>query len=254
MSQNNKPNKSRNRKSEQKTTKNIPEIDIIEDIFTLENPDIKDILVILREIYNSQQFISTKYDELIKRNLELEKLCTNLSKENETLKKEFQNTNKVILNMENCSNERKLELHGIPKTQNEDLHDIILKISDNFDQKIKKEDIDNIYRVEHKTELRKNSPIVVSFLRKTDKDKFLTMRKRRSLYTNELNLGENRSQIFINEYLSKNTKELLWKTKKLKEEKKYKYVWTKGGTIFIKKNENSEVLKINTREDLEKIN
>lgn len=227
--------------------------DVIEKIFTYDNPSIKDVLVILREIFNSQQFISTKYDELIKRNMELESMCTKLSRENETIKEELLFLKKEITNVEIANNDRKLEIHGISKQENEDLRDIVIKISENLEQKISKEEIDEIYRIENKTNNKKGNPIVVSFIKKSTKEKFLIMRRKRSLYTNEINLQGSRSQIFINEYLTKRIKELLWKTKKLNTENKFKFIWTKNGMILVRKDEHSEIIKISSQEDLEKL-
>lgn len=41
--------------------------------------------------------------------------------------------------------------------------------------------------------------------------------------------------------------------KESKDRKKYKFLWIKNGSILIRKAENSEVIKINSEEDLSKI-
>ena len=251
MSPNRRSQKSQNQKDKSQSDTTDNNLGTIESIFTNENPSTKDIMVILREIFNSQQFIATKYDELIKRNLELENTCNKLSSENKALKKEVSDIKIEIKRIENTCNEKKIEIHGVPQQEKEDLSDIVRKIAENFREEINKEDIEDIYRIQSK--LKRNNPIIVSFVKKRDKEKFLLMRRKKSLFTNEINMGETRSQIFINEYLSRKMKEILWKSKRLKAEKKFQFMWIRNGTIFLRKTENSEIIKITDQEDLEKL-
>lgn len=255
MSQNKSTQKQKNNKGKKylTTIENTSEIEKIEDIFSYENPTIKDILVILKEIFVSQQFIANKYDELLTRNLELETVCNKLTNENLILKSELKMVKEDMQRIDNNSNNCKIEIHGIPQQQNENINEIILKIAENFDQQIKTEDIDEAYRTKQNKENRKNVPIVISFVRKSVKEKFLLMRRKRSLFTDEIGFTDIRNQIFINEYLSKKRKELFWRTKEVKIDKKYKFLWTKNGNIFIRKTENSGIIRIDSEEDLVKI-
>lgn len=249
MSQNkNSQKKNKDRKYSGTTTENT-----IEDIFNYEKPTIKDILVILKEIFTSQQFIASKYDELLTRNLELETACNKLATENLLLKSELTIVREEMQRIDNNSNGRKIEIHGIPLHQNENLEEIVIKIAENFDQQLKIEDIDEAYRIKQNKDNRKNNPIMISFVRKSTKEKFMSMRKKRSFFTDEIGFKDIRTQIYINEYLTKQRKELLWKTKQTKTEKKYKFLWTKNGNIFIRRTENSEIVRITSEEDLEKI-
>lgn len=254
MSQkNSQKQKNKGRKNSGSTTENTQDLENIEDIFNYENPTIKHILVILKEIFTSQQFIATKYDELLSRNRELETTCNKLVNENLMLKNELKEVKEEIQRFDKRSNEHKIELHGIPQHQNENVTEIVLKIAENFEEQIKMEDIDEAYRTKQNKDNRKNFPIVISFVRKSIREKFLAMRKKRSLYTDEIGFKGIRTQIFINEYLTKKRKELLWRTKKMKIEKKYKFLWIKNGNIFIRKSENSEIIRIDSEEDLDKI-
>lgn len=137
------------------------------------------------------------------------------------------------------------------------MEDIIVKIGVNFDLNLKKEDIDEAFRIQknknYKSSNNNDTPVMVTFLRKKDRESFLSMRRRRSIFTDEVNIHGKRSQIFINEHLTKESKELLWKAKKIKTEKNFKFLWIKNGNILLRKTENSEVIKINAEEDLEKL-
>lgn len=253
------------RKSQKKSPKEIrttrssttdPKIQDIDDIFSCENPGIKEILMVLKEILASQQFISSKYDELLKRNQELETMCSKLKTENVEMKTEMNELKQNTRKIENTLNRGKIEIHGIPYEHDEDIKNIIIKIGKNFEVPIKKEDIAEAYRMrkaKHSNEAQKNSPLVVTFVRREDKQKFLCMRKNRSLFSDEINIKGVRSQIFINEYLSKTTKNLFWKAKKVKLEQQYKFLWINNGNILLRKTENSKVIQVSSEEDIENL-
>lgn len=101
MSQNKKSHKSQTKKekAESEIIDDCLETENIENIFTSKDPTIKDVLIILREIMNSVQFMSAKYDVLVTRNLELENLCDKLKLDNkrnlEEIKELKQNIKKM---------------------------------------------------------------------------------------------------------------------------------------------------------------
>lgn len=78
---------------------------------------------------------------------------------------------------------------------------------------LKEEDIDHITRLRGRSD--KPGPIIVSFTRKERKEKCISSRRNRSLYATEIGFENCRNQIHINEDLTKQKKELLWKTRKI---------------------------------------
>ena len=68
----------------------------IEKIFQWKNPNLSDIVLVLKEIFLSQQFIAIKYDEYITRNRELEETCNLLKKENIQIKNKLNQLKKVL--------------------------------------------------------------------------------------------------------------------------------------------------------------
>lgn len=59
-----------------------------------------------------------------------------------------------------------------------------------------------------------------------------------------------KQKIYINESLTKENKQLLFKTKEKARDASYKYVWSKEGKIFVRKNDNSRVHRIKNEHDL----
>lgn len=227
----------------------------IEEIFITEDPNLSDILKILKEIFLSQQFLSIKYDEYLLKNTMLEETCEKLKKENDSLKNEVKELKMRMDKNENVLRERNIEIHGIPYVKDERLNDTIMDIGKNFGINIKTEDIDYIYRKKNNNRERndKPGPVIASFTRRENKERFLLSRKHRSLYARELGFENSKNQIFINEDLTKQNKDLLWKTRKAKKEKNFKYAWYKLGNIYLRKNDNTAIIKITDELDLAKL-
>lgn len=48
-------------------------------------------------------------------------------------------------------------------------------------------------------------------------------------------------------------KNLFWLTRQKKKTGNYKYAWVSNGNIYMKKSENSNLIRINTKEDLDNL-
>ena len=59
--------------------------------------------------------------------------------------------------------------------------------------------------------------------------------------------------VFINQHLSQNNRELFADAAQKKTNMNYKFLWTKNGTVHLRKTENSHVAIIKRKEDLEKL-
>lgn len=223
----------------------------IEKIFEAKSPTLKDILKVLKEIYFSQEFLSVKYDEYIIKNKMLEETCETLRKENGVLKKEVKELKERMDTNEYTLREKNIEIQGIPYNKNEKLSETIIEMGNNIGIHLKEEDIDHITRLRGRSD--KPGPIIVAFTKKESKEKFMSSRRNRSLYAREIGFENSRNQIYINEDLTKQKKELLWKTRKIKKERNFKYVWCKQGNIFLRRDDNTEIIKISDEFDLAKI-
>jgi len=66
---------------------------------------------------------------------------------------------------------------------------------------------------------------------------------------------ENASErnVFIYEQLSPYFKDLMWKAKQKGRDKQWKFVWSTGGKLWARKDENSRPVRITSESDLAKI-
>ena len=88
---------------------------------------------------------------------------------------------------------------------------------------------------------------VVRFVSRKSKFSILTAKKsdRQLKFRNE--------DVYINEHLSKVNRELFAIATERKRTLNYKYLWTKGGIVHMRKEENSPSLTINNEHDLHQL-
>lgn len=148
-----------------------------------------------------------------------------------------------------------VEVKGVPQTGNENLFEIIAKISAKVNYPVSKNQINFITRVPT-SEKDHIKPIIVCFCQRYVKEDFIAA-ARHELKTSPLTpvkiglIGNHK--IFINDHLTIRNKMLLSKTKTTSAEMDYKYVWVKHAKIHARKNDLSPVLVIRSEKDLQKM-
>lgn len=199
-----------------------------------------DIMKTINEIQNSMNLISKKQDILEQENVELKKRIKEMEQTDDDIQQYMRNKN--------------IQIDGIPKVENENLEEIMKTIGNKLSINIKDEDIDAIHRLP--TRSTKNpEPIVVQFLTRKMRDSIIMKGKMKEnrINTKDLELKCIEKPVYINEHLTQKRKEILFEARKLKFQKEYKFLWTKGCKIFIRKTENSTAIQLQCLEDLSKI-
>jgi len=75
---------------------------------------------------------------------------------------------------------------------------------------------------------------------------------RKKLGSQQFNDGKGRSKYFINQSLTKASKELFKTCREFKKCHGYKYIWTKYGVTHLKERDVSAIFIIKSKKDLEK--
>ncbi|KAL4704165.1 hypothetical protein ACJJTC_007148 [Scirpophaga incertulas] len=145
-----------------------------------------------------------------------------------------------------------VEIKGCPMKKNENLFEIMSKIGNIIGQHIEKSDINFITRVRSATQPKS---IIVGFLVRYKKEDFVAAARSRKpgLMANELGFIGEESRIYINDHLTKESKQLLSKTKKIAAELNYNYVWVQNCKILVRKSDNSPIITIKNDSDLSKM-
>lgn len=182
------------------------------------------------------------------------KIIDQLVEENTRLNKRVLDLEKRVDDMEQYSRSNAVEIHGIPMERNEDVLSVVKEVGRALDMNIAGEMIDACHRLGKKLGSNDTPPgIIVKFVRRFDKEELLRKRRvKSSLSTRHMNMSVDRP-VYINEALSPARRRLFAAARQIKREKHYKFLWVRGGKIFLRKEESAEVFLIMCQADLEKL-
>lgn len=219
----------------------------------------KEIKKELKEFEKSMNYNGNKLDDVLKKLSEMECDMKKINEKQEMLEAENDNLKmkiKILENsmdeMEQYSRNKNIQVDGIPVQKDENLKEMLMEIGKKIDVNMKKEDIDAIHRVP--TRSTKNpEPIIVQFLTRQMKEELITKSRGSNLCTEDIGINCSKSSIYINDHLSKMKKQLMFEARQLKKSKNYKFIWSRNGKIFVRKHETSNIIHINSMDDLQKI-
>lgn len=94
--------------------------------------------------------------------------------------------------------------------------------------------------------------LIVKFTRREVRDRFYSNRKKlaRKQIKDIPGLGSDHGRVYISESLTPSRKKLFGEINKIKKSRKWKFIWTQNGRIFIREAENTRIYGFNTKEDL----
>lgn len=209
----------------------------------------------------SYETINEKLEENIKavkdQNSALEKslsIINQLMEENKKLHKKVSELEKRCDDMEQYSRANAVEIHGIPMKPNEDVMNIVEDVGRALDVKITPSMIDACHRLGKVTGPSSSPPgIIVKFVRRFDKEELMRKRRvKRDFSTRHLDLAMDQP-IYINEALTAARRRLFAAARQVKRGKHYKYLWLRGGNIFLRKEESAPALIVTCQADLDNL-
>lgn len=143
----------------------------------------------------------------------------------------------------------KVEIIGIPKAQTENVLDIIKQIADETALKVSGEDIVSCYRERDKA--GKEGCIIAEFKSTRLRDNLLKEVKKKRLKLKHLKQIPGERNVYVNEVITRRTKEVYYHAKKLVQEKRWSKIWIYAGIVFIKQEAEGNQIKIESMEELE---
>lgn len=163
---------------------------------------------------------------------------------------EVQRLQSSLHDLEQFSRNCNVEISGIPESSSENLHLVFEKVSDliGYDDPI---NLARIHRVPSRVPKR-IKPIICQFNLRSDRDKFYNLaRSKRNLDIKSIDDTYVSGKFFINDHLTQFNKLLLFKAKQFRSENPdFKFVWCRDGKVFMRKNENSKVIRVKTELDI----
>lgn len=208
----------------------------------------------------SLDFFSDALDKTNKLMEEVRTSCNELKKENQELRREnLALKNQVtsveirMRNLEQYSRRTNIEISGVPETKGEVVGELLQDVAKAVRVDMRHANVVAAHRVPTFNKQRA-APIIVKFVTSEERDMWITAFKEvRPLTADKINPAFNKVKVFINEHLSPENKKLLSKTKEVAREKGYKYVWSREGKLFVRRENGDRCKKIDSESDLIKL-
>lgn len=212
----------------------------------------QDIKIQNTKLQESVDFTAAKYDEIIDRM----KLYEENRSEDQRYIRQLEDK---IENLERQGRASSLEIRNIPKPKSnpeskQDLIKIVVGIGASINVPIQKSQVKDIFRINKKGE---NKPIIVHFTTAPLKDDILTALKQfnRLNKENKFNTGHVKIEgpkvpIYISENLTARAKRLYFLARDFASQHQYKYCWTSYGKVFLRKDDGTQLFRIECENDI----
>jgi len=168
--------------------------------------------------------------------------------------REISSLKQELVDMQQYSRNRNLEIHNLPEKPDENLKEVVGKISEVLGVHIESGDIDVVHRIPSRN-TRRPKPVIVQFVNRTVRNLVLDNKKNivqvKDIYRSHSN-GKDR--ILVYENLCPYYRSLLRHVREWGSQHDFKYVWFRNGAVLVKKSEKyKKVYVVKSVHDLEKI-
>ena len=212
------------------------------------------------------QFLSDSYDALVQSKTSIEEDVGKFSLRLDLLGKNVDRIDKAIDDMLHYSYQYNLKIVGVPLVNEnesaEDMANLCLKLFSALGNDISVYDIDIAHRVPQRNAAidngrrRQPNAIVCKFTRRMAQDKVLASRRNTSQLTPEalrFSPTAEINRIRIYSHLTLRLQELLYAAKAHQNMHSYKWSWSKGIAIFLRKTDTSTAIRLESLGDLCKL-
>lgn len=197
------------------------------------------------EIEKSLEFLSTQYDDM---NLKI----LNLEESNNEHQQQIKDLQNKIEEFQRLSCVSTLEIRNVPVcvTENQsDLFKIVENVTKAVGADVLLSDINDIRRLPGKPHIKK--PIIVKFNTPLLKNKvikavktFNIQNQAEKLNTTHLGISGSPSPIYVVEHLTPTARRLYFLARELMRSKLFKYCWTMNGKVFLRQNDGAPLLHV----------
>lgn len=145
-----------------------------------------------------------------------------------------------------------LEIHGMP-VKDGDVIGAVKAVGNALGMDIQDNMIDACHVLGKKSEPDRQPNIIVKFVRRIDAETMLANRRtKRQLSTRHIGLSTD-NPVYINESLTPTRRRLLAMARDIRNKKGYKWIWVRGGKIFLRKEDKGPVSIVQCQSDLDKL-
>lgn len=234
---------------------------ITQKFIDVENK-IKNIQVVHDEILNSIKFMSDKYDDLNNKLIDMDTKTKKIIEVGNKISQQEKKIEKLEDALEDILRDKiknNIEIRGLHESTNEKCTTLLKDIAEKVQCPIPEGEVITASRTQSKPGSIR--PIIVELKTQEFKNRLIKALKTYNickdrdnrLSTRDMALSGDKSFIFISEQLTKNGKFLIGITRKKAKELSYKFVWTRDGKIYVRKEEGASYKTIAREQDLSQL-
>ncbi|XP_052753969.1 uncharacterized protein LOC128201331 [Galleria mellonella] len=213
----------------------------------------------ISDIVHSIDLINKRFEEIECEQSTLNRIVKDVQEENTILRSTVSDLNQRFNLIEQQSRANNLEIQCMPENKHENIYTIVKQLGEVVGCEVNETDIVHCSRIAKiKSASDRPRSIVIQLASPRIRDRLLAavIKFNKSNPQNRLNsthfgFKTKKSPIYIVEHLSPSNKALHAATRHKAKEKGYKYVWVRGGRIFVRKNEEAGYVFIRNLDTLE---
>ncbi|KAI8119868.1 hypothetical protein CVS40_8785 [Lucilia cuprina] len=205
------------------------------------NAEFKTILKEMKEMKETIKFMSSQYDDILRGVKKNTQNIKSLQKENKNLK-DVKKLKSSIAFLNDIRVKNNCIINGIKTEGKSNAVDIVLDIAKKSGAEISEDKIEDAYFIGRKNDKDKSS-VVVKFLDHKSKMAFIKEKRK-------LREMEEMKNVFVNDFLSKESLEVLKHAKSLKTVG-FKYIYTIAGKVFVKQMDGSRQIRVRSMDDVD---
>lgn len=199
----------------------------------------------LDQLTESMNFLSSKFDDLMNGISANKKKIDNVEKENFKLKNEIKTLKDSVKMLNDQRVKNDCIVNGIKTDEGVTAVNAVLKLSEAVGVSMNEANIEEAYFLKKRNTTNPHQSLVVKFSSKTSKNKLMEAKSK-------LKDNDNTKNVYINDFLSKESMELFNYAKTLKTVG-YNFVYTNGNRIYVKKSSITRPKLIQRKEDVDEI-
>lgn len=217
-----------------------------DESYTMELKRIDAKLCKLDHLTEAMNFMSSKFDEMMKGVSENKKKINNIEKENLKLKNEIKTLKESVKFLNDNRVKNDCVVIGVNVKEGASAAETIIDVSKSIGVELKKENIEEAYFLKkHSNAASAKQNLVVKFNTKSAKENLMQSKIKFKDY-------ENTKSVYVNDFLSKESLELFNYAKTLKSVG-YHSVYSNGGKIYARKSQINKPRIIRSAEDVDNI-
>lgn len=217
--------------------------------------NIQSLMEEMKEMRKAMNFMNDRFECTMKELVETKKEKKELQEALMTTQERVTLLEVQMREINNQSLFKNLEVAGIPCNTQENCELIALSVAKSVCQDVNQDDIEDAHRIGNPKDAdgkpRSYRPLLIKFKETKIRNKVFKNKKfLKDLDTTKMGISKKKEKLYINENLCRETKAIFREANAARRQHGWKHLWTNRGIILARKDDNSKVLIIRSREDL----